>query len=74
VKNKKTNEVKVVQALNEISIDRGCHMNIIKIDCHIEDKFLGAFEGDGVLIATPTGSTAYQLSAGGPIINTLVFL
>jgi NAD kinase len=63
---------KTFEALNEIVIDRGCYLNIIKIDCYIEGKFLGSFEGDGLLISTPSGSTAYQLSAGGPIINSLV--
>jgi NAD+ kinase len=63
-----------LHALNEIVIDRGINPTIVKLDCHLEDKYFATFEGDGVMVATPTGSTAYQLSAGGPIMNHLVKL
>ncbi len=42
---------------------------MITIDTHINDEFLTVFWGDGLVVSTPTGSTAYNLSCGGPIIS-----
>jgi len=69
--NKEKGQKKTIQALNEIVMDRGINPTIIRLDCHLEGKYFATFEGDGVMVATPTGSTAYQLSAGGPIMNHL---
>jgi len=69
---KKGGEKQKFLALNEFLIDRGPSPFICKLDVYVEDKFLTTFEGDGIIIATPTGSTAYQLSAGGPIVHQLV--
>lgn len=56
-------------ALNDIVVARGPFSRIIKIDAFINADFMESYSGDGVIIATPTGSTGYSLSAGGPIIN-----
>jgi NAD+ kinase len=69
VLNKENGKKKVLHGLNEIVIDRGSNSTIVRLDCFLEGKYLATFEGDGVIVATPTGSTAYQLSAGGPIMN-----
>eukprot|EP00331_Platyophrya_macrostoma_P030203 CAMPEP_0176441850 /NCGR_PEP_ID=MMETSP0127-20121128/21458_1 /TAXON_ID=938130 /ORGANISM="Platyophrya macrostoma, Strain WH" /LENGTH=315 /DNA_ID=CAMNT_0017826737 /DNA_START=150 /DNA_END=1097 /DNA_ORIENTATION=+ len=61
-----------VLALNEFLIDRGPSPVMSKLDVYVEDQFLTTYEGDGIIIATPNGSTAYQLSAGGPIIHQTV--
>jgi len=55
-------------ALNDIVIAKGTLARIVKYNIEIDDKHYTEFTGDGVIIATPTGSTAYSLSAGGPII------
>jgi NAD+ kinase len=56
-------------ALNEISITKKDSTHLMTIHTWIDDEYLGAFWADGILIATPTGSTAYSLSLGGPIVT-----
>jgi NAD+ kinase len=56
-------------ALNDIVVSRGPFSRIIKVEAYVNDDFMESYSGDGVIIATPTGSTGYSLSAGGPIVN-----
>lgn len=61
--------VTVVRALNDITVSRGnCH-KMIDISIESGGEHLDDFRADGVIVSTPTGSTAYSLSAGGPIIE-----
>lgn len=55
-------------ALNDLSITRKETTSMITIDAYIDNDFLTVFWADGLIISTPTGSTAYSLSCGGPII------
>lgn len=55
--------------LNDIVISRGASFKLIGIELYINGKFISNYQGDGLLVATPTGSTAYSLSAGGPIVH-----
>lgn len=56
-------------ALNELGVFKNDTSSMITIKAYIGDKFITTYWSDGLLIATPTGSTAYSLSAGGPIIE-----
>src|SRR5690606_557114 len=56
-------------ALNDITISRKETTSMITVESYINDEFLNVFWGDGLIISTPTGSTAYSLSCGGPIIS-----
>lgn len=55
-------------ALNDIGIAKGSVNRMIKCAVYADDLFVSTFNGDGVIVSTPTGSTAYSLSAGGPIV------
>ena len=56
-------------ALNEALIARGNVSRVIRLDIFTEEGKLVSVAGDGVIVATPTGSTAYSLSAGGPVVE-----
>jgi NAD+ kinase len=55
-------------ALNEITVHKKDSSSMLKIEAFLDDEFLNTYWADGLVIATPTGSTAYSLSCGGPII------
>lgn len=54
--------------LNDIVLSKGTLARMAKYDIYIDDRFYSSFTADGVIVSTPTGSTAYSLSAGGPIM------
>lgn len=56
-------------ASNEVVVDKGEYSRVIDIDACVGDSYLQRYTGDGVIVATPLGSTAYALAAGGPIVS-----
>lgn len=56
-------------ALNDVVISRGAEAKIAEIALTVDDHEIGVFRSDGLILATPTGSTAYSMSAGGPVID-----
>src|SRR6056297_1434156 len=58
--------------LTDVEINRGADGQMLKVDMHINSEFVNSYRGDGIIVSTPTGSTAYSFSAGGPIINPKV--
>lgn len=63
-----------VSALNDIVVSRSSYRRIISIDVYVDDSFAGHYDGDGLIVSTPTGSTGYNLSAGGPITDSSLFV
>lgn len=59
----------IFYAVNDCALSRGNNTHTIRIELRIDGKFADKISGDGMLVSTPTGSTAYALSCGGPILN-----
>lgn len=66
---RKNGEVFSGRSLNDIVITRFGGMNMINLPVYINGQFLHEYKGDGIIITTPTGSSGYNLSAGGPIVE-----
>lgn len=56
-------------ALNDIFISRGAQTHLVEFDVYVNQQLVSHYRADGLILATPTGSTAYALSAGGPIMH-----
>ena len=62
-------ENKKICALNDIVIDKGASQRVLKVSVDINGKYFTTYTSDGLIISTPTGSTAYNMSANGPIVQ-----
>ena len=67
IRNPRTGET--FHALNDAVITRGGYARLIRVEAFVNQKEYGVFTADGIIVATPTGSTGYSLSAGGPIVE-----
>ena len=56
-------------ALNEIAVNRKNTTSMIKVDTKVDDEYLTSYWSDGLIVSTPTGSTGYSLSCGGPVMD-----
>ncbi len=63
-----------VTALNDIVVSRSSYRRIISVDIFVDGSFAGHYDGDGLIVATPTGSTGYNMSACGPIADRSLFV
>lgn len=62
-------EIKDYHILNEVVIDRGPCPTSVQLEIFFDDTYITSLVGDGIIIGTPTGSTAYNMSAGGSIVQ-----
>ena len=70
--NREGEDIEKKFAINDVVLNRAADGEMLKIDMHINNEFVNSYRGDGIIVSTPTGSTAYSFSAGGPIINPQV--
>ncbi len=62
-------KIETLYAINDIVIDKGGWPKMIELSIRVDGEYLTTFGADGIIIATPTGSTGYSISVGGPIVN-----
>lgn len=63
------NEKRTYSALNDLVIHRAGSLSILRFHIYVNGEYLSTYDADGVIISTPTGTTGYNLSAGGPIVD-----
>lgn len=63
-----------ILVLNEVTIDRGISSYLTNLECYCDNNFITCVQGDGLLLSTTSGSTAYSLAAGGSMVHPQVFL
>jgi NAD+ kinase len=56
-------------ALNDVVVSKGPFARLLKLHTFVNERFIATYAADGIIVSSPTGSTAYSLSAGGPVIN-----
>ncbi len=61
--------IREVSGLNDVVVHKGSLSRLLEINFWVEKDFAGSYKGDGIILASPTGSTAYSLSAGGPVVH-----
>jgi NAD+ kinase len=59
-------------AMNEVMVEKRARHRLVRLAVHVDDAYVTTFSADGVIVATPTGSTAYSFSARGPIVSPAV--
>src|SRR3954471_22694049 len=64
--------VETYEALNDIVVNKAALARMVDFDVYVNQQFVSNYKADGVIVATPTGSTAYSLAAGGPILTPSV--
>ena len=61
-----------IHAINDIVLHRAQNYSLIELAIHVDGTYVNTFVADGIIIATPNGSTAYSLAAGGPILSPML--
>lgn len=62
-------KTETLYALNDAAISKGSVSRMVELNVHLNDELINSYRADGLVFSTPTGSTAYSLSAGGPVIE-----